>query len=179
MDKNIVVLAGSPRKESSTDRLVAAFTEGATGAGHTLTTFRAADMKIGGCLGCNHCFQEVGVCVQKDDMQMILDALRKSDTLVLASPLYFWSVTSQLKRVIDRTYALLKEGSSIKNAVLLMTCGDNSVAAAEPSIAIFRQICSFLKWKEVGIIVVPGIQDPQDIYGRPELEQAKRLGVLR
>jgi multimeric flavodoxin WrbA len=98
---------------------------------------------------------------------------------VLASPVYYWSVTSQLKRVIDRTYALLKEGSSIKHAALLMTCGDDSKAAAEPSIAMFRQICAFLKWKEAGIIVVPGLHAPQDINGRPELEQAKQLGILR
>jgi len=179
MSKNIVLLAGSPRKESSTDRLAAAFIEGAKEAGHTITMFRVADMKIGGCLGCNHCFQEVGVCVQKDDMQTILDALRKADTLVLASPVYFWSVTSQLKCAIDRTYALLKEGSSIKHAVLLMTCGNNSDAAAEPSVAMFRQICAYLKWKEAGIIIVPGIHAPQDIDGRPELEQAKQLGILR
>ena len=176
MSKNIVILAGSPRKVSSTDRLVAAFAEGAKGAGHIVTTFRVADMKIDGCLGCNHCFQEVGVCVQKDDMQTILDTLRKADTLVLASPVYYWNVTSQLKRVIDRTYALLEEGSSIKHAALLMTCGDDT-DAAEPSIAMFRQICVFLEWQEAGIIVAPRIHAPQDIDGRPELEQAKQLGI--
>ena len=177
MSKNVVVLAGSPRKISSTDRLTAAFTEGAKGAGHTVTTFRVADMNIGGCLGCNHCFQEAGVCVQKDDMQAILVALRRADTLVLASPVYYWSVTSQLKRVIDRTYALLKEGSSIKSTALLMTCGADTNAAAEPSIAMFRQISAFLKWQEAGIIIVPRIHDPHDIEGRPELEQAKQLGM--
>ena len=143
-----------------------------------MTAFRTADMAIGGCLGCRHCFKETGVCVQKDDMQTILDALRKADTLVLASPVYYWGVTSQLKRVIDRTYALLKEGSSIKRAALLMTCADNTEEAAEPSIAMFRQICVYLKWKEAGIVVVPGIHAPQDIDGRPELEQAKQLGML-
>ena len=177
MSKNIVVLAGSPRKVSSTDRLTAAFTEGAKGAGHTVTTFRVADMNIGGCIGCRHCFQEVCVCVQKDDMQAILDALRKADTLVLASPVYYWSITSQLKCVIDRTYALLKEGSSIKRAALLMTCGNDSGTAADPSIAMFRQICAYLKWQEAGIIVAPRTHAPQDIYGRPELEQAKQLGI--
>jgi len=177
MSKNIVVLAGSPRKESSTDRLVSAFTEGAKGAGHIVTAFRVADMKIGGCLGCGHCFKEIGVCVQKDDMRTILDALRKADTLVLASPVYYWSVTSQLKSAMDRTYALLKEGTSIKHAALLMTCGYGTDEAANPSIAMFRQTCAYLKWKEAGIVVAPGIHAPQDIDGRPELEQAKKLGM--
>ena len=177
MSKNIVILAGSPRKISSTDRLAVAFAEGAKGAGHVVTSFRVADMKIDGCLGCDHCFQEVGVCVQKDDMQTILYALRKADTLVLASPVYCWSVTSQLKRVIDRTYALLAEGSSIKRAALLMTCGDNTEKAAEPSIAMFRMMCAYQKWQEAGILIVPGIHAPEDIDGRPELEQAKQLGM--
>jgi len=177
MKKNIVVLAGSPRKVSSTDRLAAAFIEGAKEAGHDVTMFRVADMKIGSCLGCAHCFQETGVCVQKDDMQTILDALRKADTVVLASPVYYWGVTAQLKSALDRTYALLREGYSIKHAALLMTCGDDTVAAAEPSIAMFRKICAYLKWQEAGIIIVPCISVPQDIYGRPELEQAKQLGI--
>ena len=177
MNKNIVILAGSPRKVSSTDRLVAAFTEGAKGAGHNVTTFRVADMKIGGCLGCNHCFQETGICVQKDDMQTILDALRKADTLILASPIYYWGVTSQLKCVIDRTYALLKEGSSVKFAVLLMACGDDTEAAGDPPIAMFRQICAYMKWEEVGIIVAPRLNNPKDINGRLELDQAKQLGM--
>jgi multimeric flavodoxin WrbA len=177
MSKNIIVLAGSPRKISSTDKLAGAFTEGAKGAGHNVSTFRVADMNIGGCLGCGHCFKEIGVCVQKDEMQTIFNALRKADTLVLASPVYYWSVTSQLKRVIDRTYALLKEGSAIKRAALLVTCGDDTNEAAEPSIAMFRQICAFLKWQEAGIIVAPRIHDPRDIDGRPELEQARQLGI--
>lgn len=176
MSKNIIVLAGSPRKVSSTDKLSAAFVEGAKEAGHTVTTFRVADMKVGGCFGCRHCFNEVGVCVQKDDMQKILDALRKADTIVLASPVYFWSVTAQLKCVIDRSYALLKEGSSIKQAVLLMTYGDNTDTTAEPSIAMFREICAYQKWKEAGVVTVKGIHAPQDIDGRPELEKAKHLG---
>ena len=182
MGKNIVVLAGSPRKISSTDKLAAAFVEGAKEAGHTVTTFRVADMNIGGCIGCAHCFKETGVCVLKDDMQVILDALRKADTVVIASPIYFWSVTAQLKCVIDRTYALLKEGllegkSSIKRAALLMTCGDSADTVADAPLAMFREICKYLNWQEAGFIVVKSIHAPQDIDGRPELEQAKQLGL--
>jgi multimeric flavodoxin WrbA len=110
-------------------------------------------------------------------MQTILDAIRKADVLVLASPIYYWSITSQLKCVLDRTYALLKEGSSIKQAALLMTCGDSTEAAGDPPIAMFRKICAYLKWQEAGIIIAPRIHAPQDIDGRPELEQAKQLGI--
>ncbi|MCL1910853.1 MAG: flavodoxin family protein [Leptospirales bacterium] len=176
MSKNIVVLTGSPRKNSSSARLAAAFTDGANAAGHSVTLFRVAGMKIGGCIGCEHCFEEQGVCVQKDDMQQILDALRRADSLVLASPVYFWGVTSQLKQAIDRMYALLKEGTKIKRAVLLMTCGDDTDQAAQSSIAMFRDICAYQKWQESGIIVAPGLDVADEIEGRAELEQARKLG---
>ena len=176
MSKNIVILTGSPRKKSSSARLAAEFTEGAKAAGHSVTLFRVAGMKIGGCIGCDHCLEEKGVCVQKDDMLQIADALVNADTLVLASPVYFWGVTSQLKQAIDRMYALLQKRTKIKQAVLLMTCGDETDKAAQPSIAMFHEICAYLKWKEAGIIVAPNLNTAEEIEGRPELEQAKKLG---
>jgi len=176
MSKNIVVLTGSPRKKSSSARLAAAFTEGAEAAGHSVTIFRVASMKIGGCRGCDHCIEEKGVCVQKDDMLQIAKALISADALVLASPVYFWGITSQLKQAIDRMYALLQRRSKIKQAVLLMTCGDDTDKAAQPSIAMFREICAYLKWKEAGIIIAPNLNTVEEIEGRPELNQANKLG---
>jgi hypothetical protein len=57
-----------------------------------------------------------------------------------------------------------------------MTCGDTTDAAAASSIAMFRQICAYQKWEEAGIIIVPGLQNPNDIEGRAELDQARLLG---
>jgi multimeric flavodoxin WrbA len=135
---NIVLLSGSPRRGATTDKLTAAFIEGAAAAGNNVTLFNVSDMKIGGCIGCGHCFKQTGVCIQKDDMQVILDALRKADVLVLATPVYYFSFTAQLKLAIDRTYALLKERTPIKRRALLITCGAgwnaaNSTVAHLPS----------------------------------------------
>ncbi|MCL1875915.1 MAG: flavodoxin family protein [Synergistaceae bacterium] len=175
MGKNIVILSGSPRKNATTDRLVAAFVEGAESQGHAVSCFRVADMKIGGCKACRHCFEEQGVCVQQDDMSSILQELRKADVLVFASPIYYFSVSAQLKLAIDRTYALLKEGMPIKRAALLATCGDEAEAAAG-AVSTFRLICKYMNWEEAGIIIAPGLYNPNDIEGREELEQAKKLG---
>ncbi|MDR0826491.1 MAG: flavodoxin family protein [Desulfovibrio sp.] len=176
MSKNIVILSGSPRKGGNTDRLAQAFVDGAKAAGKQIALFRVADLKIGGCRGCNHCFKQQGVCVQKDDMPPILDALCKADALVLASPVYYFGVTAQIKLAIDRFYALLQEGMPVKRAALLMTCGDDSDNAAKSSISMFRQISTYLKWDEAGIIVAPGLHNQGEIVGRTELAQAKRLG---
>jgi len=176
MSKNIVVLSGSPRKDGNTARLTEAFIDGAEAAGKEISLFRVAGLHIGGCRGCGHCFKNQGICVQQDDMSPILDALRKADTLVLTSPVYYWGITAQLKLAIDRFYALLEIGMAVKRAALLMTCGDPSESAAEPSIAMFRKICAYQKWEEAGIIIAPGLHTPGEIEGRVELEQAKRLG---
>jgi multimeric flavodoxin WrbA len=102
MRSHILILSGSPRKNGNTERLVTSFADGAIAAGKTVRSIRVADLKIGGCHGCEHCFSHGGVCVQTDDMPPILDGLRKADALVLTSPVYYFGVTAQLKPVIDR-----------------------------------------------------------------------------
>ncbi|MDR2527397.1 MAG: flavodoxin family protein [Synergistaceae bacterium] len=176
MGKNVVVLSGSPRKGGTTDRLVDAFAEGAAGSERVVSVFRVADMEIGGCLGCNHCFRETGVCARKDGMGSVLEELRKADVLVFASPVYYFGVSSQLKAAVDRMYALMKEGMRVKRAALLMTCGDDTDAAAAPSIAMFRRVFAYMRWEEAGIVVTPRLHEPSDIEGREELERAKNLG---
>ena len=177
MSNNIVLLSGSPRKGGNTDRLAAAFMEGAESEGKNVALFRVADMKIGGCLGCEHCFKEKGVCVQKDDMLQILEALRKADALVLASPVYFYGVTAQIKLAIDRTYALLPEKTPIKKTALLMTCGDSTTDAADGAVVMYNLIRAYSKWEDAGVIIATGLHSPDDIDGRAELDQARKLGL--
>jgi multimeric flavodoxin WrbA len=175
MGKRIVVLSGSPRKGATTDRLTAAFIEGAKAVGHEVSCFRVADMKIEGCRGCGNCISERGVCVIKDDMQQILESLKQAEGIVLASPVYYFSITAQLKLAVDRLYSQLRVGMPIKRAALLMTCGGASEAAAS-SVSMFRQISSRLNWEEAGIIITSHLHKPDEIDGREELDSAKQLG---
>jgi len=177
MSKNIVILSGSPRKDGNTDKLAAAFVTGAESAGKNVTLFRTADMKISGCLGCGHCFEEKSVCVQKDDMGQILDALRKADALVLASPIYYFSVTAQIKAAVDRTYALISDKAPIGKAALLITCGDSDIEAAEGAVTMYNKICAYSKWDDMGIVIAGGLHGKDDVNGRDELEQARKLGI--
>ena len=177
MSSNIVLLSGSPRKGGNTDRLADAFIDGAKSAGKNVTLFRTADLRIGGCLGCNHCFEEKGVCVQKDDMLQILDALRKADAIVLASPVYYFGVSAQIKLAIDRTYALISEKPPINRAALLMTCGDSSPDAAEGAVLMFDRIRVYSRWDDAGVIIATGLHEPDDIDGRYELARARELGA--
>ncbi len=176
MSKNIVVLSGSPRKGGNTDMLAAAFIEGAESAGNYVTLFRTADMRIGGCLGCGHCFKEKGVCVQKDDMPQILDALRKADALVLASPIYYWSVTAQLKSAVDRMYPLISVKTPIQRAAMLLTCGNKNEDVNEGAVFMLNRLCGAYGWDNAGVVTAAGLHEKGEIAGRAELDKARALG---
>jgi len=176
MSESIVVLSGSPRKGGNTDRLAAAFIAGAESAGKSVTLYRVADMDISGCMGCNHCRSANGVCIQKDDMPPVLDALKKADALVLASPIYYFSVTAQLKLAIDRTFALNSVGTPIKKTAFLITCGDSSEKAAQGAVTTYNAIRSYYKWEDAGIIIATGLHKPGEIDDRAESQRARALG---
>jgi len=119
--KNVLILQGSPRKNGNTGILCDEFMHGAEEAGNTVEKIDVASLKINGCLGCNGCQRNGGTCVQKDDMTEIYGEILSADVVVLASPIYYYTWTAQLKAVIDRTYALLSTMHN-KTFYLISTC---------------------------------------------------------
>ena len=101
----ILLLTGSPHKKGTTAALASAFDRGAAEAGHQLTRFDTAFMKIAPCLGCDGCKRGEKICVQKDDSQLLMNEMRQADYIVFATPVYWWGMTAQLKLAIDRLYA--------------------------------------------------------------------------
>ena len=106
MSKNILVLMGSPRKHGNTDQMTDEFIRGAQEAGHQVEKICLKDWKINGCLGCGACQRNGGACVQKDDMSDIYKKWLAADVVVLASPVYFYTWSAQIKAVLDRTFAI-------------------------------------------------------------------------
>ena len=176
MSRQIVVLSGSPRKGANTDTLAAAFAEGAELAGKKVKLFRTADMRIGGCLGCEYCYTDKGVCAQKDDMLQITNALYQADALVMASPVYHASVTAQLKLAIDRFFVGVNKPFPIKRTGLLMTCFQKNNASAMIAVDMYKGLTEYKEWENASIVIVNGLNGKEDIKGRVELEQARQLG---
>ena len=107
---NILVLNGSPRPKGNTKQMVNAFEEGAESAGHKVYVVDVCKKKIAGCLACEYCHTKGnGQCVQKDDMTIVNEATEWADVIVFASPMFFGTVTAQLKTVLDRWYALFNK----------------------------------------------------------------------
>ena len=98
-----------------------------------------------------------------------MDAIQKAYAIVLASPVYFYSVSAQLKLALGRTTALTVVEMPVKQSALPMTCMDR--ASAEPAIAVYKATLSFKKWEDFGVIIAPGLSDMICIDGFEELEQ--------
>ena len=122
----LLVLFGSPRKNKNTKVLLDHYLEGVKDSHPQveISFFDVTRMNIKGCNGCEACQREVvNYCSIKDDMDIIYKEYLESDVIVFVSPIYYFSVTAQLKAAIDRTYALLPKNIKGKKIVFLSTYG--------------------------------------------------------
>ena len=109
--KKILVIVGGGRPRGNTAQLVDAFIRGAQEAGHQVEKVSLLQTEVKGCLGCNAC-RYGKPCVQKDGFQGVADKILAADLIAFASPLYFWTISSRLKALIERFYACLLYTSS-------------------------------------------------------------------
>ena len=181
MGKKILVLNGSPRKHGNTAALIDQFTAGAQSAGHSVTRFNIAEMNISPCIGClKGGMDKASPCIQKDDMDEIYPAYETADIIVLASPLYFWSFTAQLKMAIDRIFAAIEANNYAappKDCIMLIAAGDNSQSNFKPMIDYYKSFLSNIGWTEAGMLLAGGVNKIGDIAGNPRLEEARQLGA--
>lgn len=108
----VYVVVGA-KKNGNTDKITQQFVQGALSAGHEVEVDNLFTKKnLHGCIDCQGCKRNGGTCVWKDDVPEMLEKLLAADVLVFASPVYFFSISSQLKLFIDRSYAVIEK---IKN----------------------------------------------------------------
>lgn len=175
MKKKVLILSGSPRKGGNSDILCDEFAKGAADAGHEVEKIRVAEKSIGYCRACYAC-KETGNCVIKDDMAEVLQKMIDADVLVLASPVYFYSIDAQLKAVIDRTVARWLEVKN-KEFYYIVTAADEENASAETTLACFHGYADCVEGaKEMGIIYGMGAYEKGEIKSSPAMNQAYRMG---
>ena len=103
--KNVIIIAGSPRVGGNTETLVKEFARGAKEAGNKVSVVSLAKEKIAPCTGCSVC-QKTHKCWQKDKADAIFRKMQKADVIVFASPVYFYSISAQLKALFDRSVVI-------------------------------------------------------------------------
>lgn len=157
----ILVLNGSPRPNGNTAAMIEAFVEGASENGHQITVVPVCQKKIAGCLACEYCHTKgEGKCIQQDDMQTVYPVLDEAEMIVLASPVYYHSLSGQLQCAINRIYALDKP-KNLKKAALIMSSGSDHVYCG----AIYEYQNSFLNYlhlEDMGIFSAYGKQNKSE-----------------
>lgn len=181
MGKQVLVFKGSPREKGNSSSLADKAVEGARAAGAVVECFSINLMDIRPCDACDIC-QETGVCVLKDDMQKLYPRLEAADAIIIASPIYWFSVSAQTKLLIDRWYALeTPQGNALqgKQFGILLTYGDSDPfsSGAINAMRMFQDMFRYLG-AELSGMVYGTASDAGDVQKQPMLmEQAYQLGV--
>lgn len=171
----IIVLAGSPRMGGNTDLLVDMFAKGAM-EHNEVEVISVHDYQVNPCMGCNSCFTREGnLCYQSDDMTKIYAKLAQADILIVASPVYFYGVSAQLKAVIDRLHAPARNMFKIKKFGMILV-GAATLPELFDSILVQQKlILNFFHLEDAGTVLVRGTREKGEV-GREDLDRALEFG---
>ncbi|WP_088226647.1 flavodoxin family protein [Desulfosporosinus sp. FKB] len=175
MAKKVLVLSASPRKGGNSDLLCDQFILGANEAGNQTEKIFLRDKKIGYCTGCESCYAS-HKCVQNDDMAEILEKMIRAEVIVMATPVYFYTMNAQMKTLIDRTVPKYQEITG-KEFYFIVAAADSSEQAMERTIDGFRGFTLCLNGaKEKGVAYGVGAWHKGDIKGSEAMQQAFEMG---
>ncbi|UCG79391.1 MAG: flavodoxin family protein [Nitrospirota bacterium] len=144
----VLAILGSPRADGNSERLLKEAVRGIEEEGHAITVLRPSEMDLSPCTNCGEC-DNTGECIIDDDMSRVYEAIRSHERFIVASPIFFFSVSAQLKALIDRCQAFwcekyllgkpVPEGPQGRKGLLIMVggmkreigfkCGDATVTA--------------------------------------------------
>jgi multimeric flavodoxin WrbA len=140
----VIGIAGSPRRKGNSAALMRAVLKGAAEAGADVKEVYLNGLTFKGCQGCFPCSAK-GKCILNDGLTPVMEGLRKADAWVLASPIYYDSVSGQMKAFFDRCRTFTRDPAS-------------------------RELKPQLEGKRKGVVIVVYEDDPRDDY-RHEAEK--------
>ena len=167
--KKVLILSGSPRKGGNSDILCDEFQKGAESVGNQVEKIFVAEQKISPCTGCYYCKDHDGKCVFQDGMADLLQKVIDCEVLVLSSPVYFYSISAQLKGIIDRCVARWTE---IKNKDLyyIATSAEDDEDTLDTTLACFHGFAKCIDgYEEKGTLYGKGVYGKGEVLHRPEL----------
>src|SRR4030042_2980806 len=156
--KKIMIVLGSPRKKGNSAILAKQVAAGAKAAGAAVETFYLHDSNIKPCTACDACRKKKeAVCVLDDDMQQLYPKLSNADSILIASPIYWFTISAQTKLFMDRWYALgSEEGYALKGKrfgiVLTYADADPFISGAVNALRTFQDAFRFIGAKMVGMV---------------------------
>lgn len=173
---NILVITTSLRGKSNSDFLADSFIKGAEESGNNVEKVSLKGKNIAFCKGCLAC-QKTGKCVIKDDAPEIVEKIRNADTIVFATPIYYYEMSGQMKTLLDRSNPLFTSEYSFRDIYLLSTAAENEENTPKRAISgLEGWIECFEKSSFKGSVFAGGVTEAGEIEGHPALEEAYLLG---
>lgn len=177
VSKTVLIISASPRRGGNSDTLCDRFMQGAQESGHTVEKVFLKDRSIAYCTGCGYCNTH-HVCSQHDDMTELIEKLLAADVIVLATPVYFYSMDAQMKTFIDRTtprYADMKN----KEFYFLLTAADTDEKSLYRTMEAFRGFTEdcLEGAKEAGVLYGVGVWHKGEVQATPAYQQAYEMGL--
>lgn len=173
--KHVLILTASLRPQSNSDRLAAAFAEGAREAGHEVETISLKGRRLAFCTGCLAC-QKTGRCVIADDARAIAEKVKDADVLVFASPVYYYSIAGSLKTLLDRLNPLFAGDYRFREVYFLSAAAEDSEEAAEgPKTAVQGWVDCFEEARLAGTVFAGGCGAPGSVDTHPALAASRAL----
>ena len=169
---NILTIMGSPRRRGNTATRYCWLLKSSPAHSTPSNGWDVVRQEIRGCLGCDACQKDADHpgCVQKDDLNGLLQKIIAADLVVYASPVYVWDFPAQMKAVLDRHYCLVKwmsqaEKSLIENkkTMLLTTCGGDAEDNSDIIRQVFEREMKYLHCQIAGEFVVPNCTSPSEM----------------
>ncbi len=186
----ITAVLGSPRRGMNSETLAEAFLGEAARLGAEVERFRLAELDYRGCVGCYACKNGSETCVLEDGLTPVLGAVARAETLVLATPVYFFDAPAQFKGFIDRWFSFFKPGYHSRDDKSRLPAGRNVVLAVSQGapeeafrdfIQRYDRIFTVFGFRKMHLIRGGGLRNEPDVAAnRPELlalarETARRV----
>ncbi len=176
--KKVLIISTSPRRNSNSDRLATEFAHGAEQAGNEVEIVRLRERKIAFCRGCMACQKgDTHQCVIGDDAVRIGQKMHDAEVIVWATPIYYYSVSGQMKTMIDRANPLYDTDYRFRETYLLASAAEDEETTVEGAVKTLQGwVDCFPRLCLKGVIFAGGVNDTGEIEGHPALEEARRAG---
>jgi len=180
--KQVLVILGSPRRKGNSSTLAARMSRGAKSAGADVETLFLQGLKISPCRGCDTCQKDGSKgCAIKDDMQEIYAKLMKADAWVIASPVYWFTMSAQTKTFMDRCYALTAYAENPfagKRIAIAMSYGDADPvkSGCVNALRTFQDAFRYTGSKIVGMVYGSAMEAGEIAHNGALMREAEELG---
>ena len=183
----VLGIYGSPRKGGNSDLLLEEALKGAESEGAEVSTIRPFKMDIKSCSECGGC-DKTGLCIIKDDMQAVYPQLEEAKVIIVATPMFFYGMPSDLKALIDRCQAMWSKRMLTKspdkrktfdsgNGYMVAVGATRGANLFEGAHLVAKYFYDALDMSYDGSVCVNKVEGKGDILKRPEdLKAAYDLG---